>query len=52
MNLYGFTPQEYSVIEELMKCTQDIYVTICADNLDSRNCGKQQYRSFRADKLE
>ena len=37
MNLYGFTPQEYSVIEELMKCTQDIYVTICADNLDSRN---------------
>lgn len=37
MNLYGFTPQEYSVIEELMKCTQDIYVTICADNLDSLN---------------
>ncbi len=30
----GFTPQEYRVIEELLKCSKDLYVTICADNLD------------------
>ena len=34
MNLLGFTPQEYSVIEELMKITKEIYVTICVDNLE------------------
>ena len=34
MNLYGFTPQEYKVIEELMKCVQEIYITACTDNLD------------------
>ena len=33
MSLCGFTPQEYRVIEELMKVSKDIYVTICADNL-------------------
>lgn len=27
----GFTPQEYRVIEELLKVSQDIYVTICMD---------------------
>ena len=34
MNLYGFTPQEYRVIEELLKCAKDVYVTICTDDLD------------------
>lgn len=27
----GFTPQEYRVIEELLKVSKDIYVTICTD---------------------
>ena len=30
----GFTPQEYRVIEELLKVSKDIYVTICTDTLD------------------
>ena len=29
----GFTPQEYRVIEELLKVSKDIYVTICTDTL-------------------
>ena len=29
----GFTPQEYRVIEELLKVSKDIYITICADTL-------------------
>lgn len=31
--MFGFTPQEYRVIEELLKVCKDIYVTICADDL-------------------
>ncbi len=31
----GFTPQEYRCIEELMKHAKEMYVTICADNLDA-----------------
>jgi len=34
MSLYGFTPQEYKVIEELAKISKDIFVTICADDLN------------------
>ena len=34
MNFHGFTPQEYSVIEKLLKCAKDVFVTICADDLD------------------
>ncbi len=34
MNLFGFTPQEYRVIEELLKLADEIYVSICADNLN------------------
>lgn len=30
----GFTPQEYRVIEELMKKSKEMFLTICADNLD------------------
>ena len=37
MNLYGFTPQEYRVIEELMKVCREIFVTICADSLNLEN---------------
>ena len=37
MNLHGFTPQEYRVIEELLKISKDIYVTICADSLNLEN---------------
>lgn len=33
MSLFGFTPQEYKVIEELMKVTKEIYVTICTDDV-------------------
>lgn len=32
--MYGFTPQEYKVIEELMKISKEINITICADNLN------------------
>lgn len=34
MNLLGFTPQEYRVIEELMKVAKEVNVTICTDSLD------------------
>lgn len=34
MNLYGFTPQEYNVIYELMKVCKDMYITICLDEID------------------
>lgn len=37
MNLFGFTPQEYRVIEELMKVSKEIYVTICSDNESATN---------------
>lgn len=30
----GFTPQEYKIIEKLLKVTTEITVTICTDNLD------------------
>ena len=33
MNLHGFTPQEYKVIEELMKVTSEINVTMCLDDM-------------------
>ena len=32
--MFGFTPQEYKVIEELLKVCKDIYVTICANDLN------------------
>ena len=32
--MYGFTPQEYRVIEELMKISKEVNITICSDNLD------------------
>ena len=35
----GFTPQEYKVIEELLKVAKDVYVTIC-DNGDGEICRK------------
>jgi len=31
--LHGFTPQEYRVIEELMKVSKEINVTMCLDNI-------------------
>lgn len=34
MNLYGFTQQEYRVIEELMKEAKEMYITICSDNIN------------------
>lgn len=34
MNLHGFTPQEYRVIEELLKVSKKIFITICTDNED------------------
>lgn len=34
MSLFGFTPQEYRVIEELLKVASNIYITICTDNLN------------------
>lgn len=37
MSLYGFTPQEYRVIEELMKVSKEIWVTVCSDNLNLEN---------------
>lgn len=40
MNLRGFTPQEYRVIEELLKISKDIYVTICADSLNLEDADK------------
>ena len=41
MNLLGFTPQEYRVIEELMKVCKEINITICLDNLQSDNKSKE-----------
>lgn len=38
--MLGFTPQEYRVIEELLKISKDIYVTICADSLKLENADK------------
>ena len=35
--MFGFTPQEYFVIEELMKKAKEINITICADNLNTEN---------------
>lgn len=29
----GFTPQEYRVIEELLKVCKDVYITVCTDDL-------------------
>lgn len=40
MNLRGFTPQEYKVIEELLKISKDIYVTVCADSLNLEDADK------------
>jgi len=37
MNLFGFTSQEYMVIEELMKLSKDIYITICRDKEEAIN---------------
>lgn len=36
----GFTPQEYRVIEELLKVAQDIYVTICTDKKEESGQNK------------
>lgn len=41
MNLYGFTPQEYLVIEELMKISKEINITICADDLNINNSNEE-----------
>lgn len=35
--MHGFTPQEYSVIEELMKAAYEINVSICTDNLETNS---------------
>ncbi len=37
MSLCGFTPQEYKVIEELLKISKDIFVTLCTDDLNLEN---------------
>ncbi len=29
----GFTPQEYNIIEKLLKCAKQVTVTVCTDNL-------------------
>lgn len=39
--MYGFTPQEYKVIEELMKVTSKIYVTICADEISKEKTDEE-----------
>lgn len=33
----GFTPQEYRVIEELLKISKEINITICTDKIDDNN---------------
>ena len=33
----GFTPQEYKVIEELLKVAKEINMTICTDKIDENN---------------
>lgn len=37
MNLHGFTPQEYRVIEELLKVSKELYVTVCCGKIDEKN---------------
>ena len=32
----GFTPQEYGVIEELLKMAKQVSITICSDNLENK----------------
>ena len=51
----GFTPQEYKVIEELMKISKEIYITICSDGLNLENSNKDSdvfhINKVTADKL-
>lgn len=42
MNLHGFTPQEYKVITELMKVSKEMYITICAENLQKAALEEQE----------
>ncbi|MCI9365079.1 MAG: hypothetical protein HFJ54_00080 [Clostridia bacterium] len=41
MNLLGFTPQEYKVIEELMKVSKEVNVIICLDSLKKDNINNE-----------
>ena len=46
----GFTPQEYKVIEELMKVCKEMYVTVCVDSLEM-NDTNEDTDVFFANKL-
>lgn len=52
MNLYGFTPQEYSVIYELMKVCKDMYISICLDEVDETKESEEIFFSNRLTKNE
>ena len=34
MSSFGFTPQEYRVIEELLKVAKNVYITVCTDSFE------------------
>ena len=47
----GFTPQEYSVISELMKVSKELNIAICADSLENDENRTQETDIFYNNKL-
>ena len=47
----GFTPQEYSVIAELMKVAKEVNIAICADNLKNGRDACQKTDIFYNNKI-
>ena len=47
----GFTPQEYSVIAELMKVAKEVNIAICADNLENGRDACQETDIFYNNKI-
>ena len=51
MNLFGFTPQEYNVIKELMQVAKEIYVTVCTDDINEENTKNEDTDIFYSNKV-
>lgn len=51
MNLHGFTPQEYKVIEALMKVSKEINVTMCMDKFEDIDNINKETDIFYSNKM-